>query len=531
MGNEQSASAGGEGAYREGLRHGALHLDGSFVHGTSAATVPEKKDEAEICLSYSDSSEDMESNSDGEDGDGDGDGDGCGDGDGDGDGAPSGSGEGQGREVYGQLYPQPFPAPVSPLRTYGPSHPRGGRGAHVAGANGGGGLFSRDIDLSAHSFFMSGLALQGEGDRDIDGEGSYPSEKGGRLTRSPGSVVNFSTYFGESIDGGDLYVGGGDGDGSGYMHGFGYDHDDEGESSEALELDGDKNNDDRDGYGALSLGWQFGLRQHPNRRNTRSSPIRTIRRSLSLSACTVGEADDEDDRTGALPPPTELDDASKTLPGGEYCFFPFLFLRMSQANSTVDLDAAENLPQHYPLFPSLMSRLLGAQRLYGGSSPALLVSDDNIEEFFRADGDEPTNSSDLRGPSRGGSSVRSYHVVTTAALPWMTGTAVNPLLRAAYLNRAARRDALHAKAVAAMSAAILENDGPMGGDFGRSATGGVTLVVPWLRNVEDRKRLYGEKTYFLTRQDQEIYIRTWIKDTAGMGEEAVPQEDGGIGIM
>lgn len=78
-------------------------------------------------------------------------------------------------------------------------------------------------------------------------------------------------------------------------------------------------------------------------------------------------------------------------------------------------------------------------------------------------------------------------MVTTAALPWMTGTSVNPLLRAAYLTR------------------------------GREP-GKVTLMIPWL-TPEDQTFVLPEGKRFDTREGQEAFIREWL-GKAGMGDEA-----------
>lgn len=80
-------------------------------------------------------------------------------------------------------------------------------------------------------------------------------------------------------------------------------------------------------------------------------------------------------------------------------------------------------------------------------------------------------------------------IVTTAALPWMTGTAVNPLLRAAYLVN------------------------------GREEQGGsVTLMLPWVERMADQERVYGKDSTFKSEEEQEEYIRSWLRDTAGMPE-------------
>ena len=101
-----------------------------------------------------------------------------------------------------------------------------------------------------------------------------------------------------------------------------------------------------------------------------------------------------------------------------------------------------------------------------------------------ADDDEVTYDSDLRRKGR------KFFIVTTASLPWMTGTAINPLLRAAYLKKTL----------------------PAGTE--------VTLVMPWLELEEDRVKLYGPTHKFEKPSDQEAHVRDWLRNEADLPEEA-----------
>ena len=80
---------------------------------------------------------------------------------------------------------------------------------------------------------------------------------------------------------------------------------------------------------------------------------------------------------------------------------------------------------------------------------------------------------------------RDYHIaiVTTAALPWMTGTAVNPLLRAANLAKAGRR---------------------------------VTLMMPWLHPLE-QAMIFPAGVRFDTPAEQQRHILEWLRRRAGLG--------------
>lgn len=105
-----------------------------------------------------------------------------------------------------------------------------------------------------------------------------------------------------------------------------------------------------------------------------------------------------------------------------------------------------------------------------------------VGEEVAEDLDVITAASDLSNPKR------IIWVVTTAALPWMTGTAVNPLLRALYLTR------------------------------GRPKYY-VTLMIPWLKDENSRIKLYGKDKAFADSSEQEKWIREFCRTRANCQEE------------
>jgi len=114
------------------------------------------------------------------------------------------------------------------------------------------------------------------------------------------------------------------------------------------------------------------------------------------------------------------------------------------------------------------------------------------------DDDRITQQSDLTRPGR------YVHIVTTAALPWMTGTSVNPLLRAAYMHE--RLEAIN-------------HGSPSNITRSNNSSSYVTLVIPWLELPEDQRKVYNGRV-FDSKDEQEIYVRKWLAESAKMPDAA-----------
>jgi hypothetical protein len=101
---------------------------------------------------------------------------------------------------------------------------------------------------------------------------------------------------------------------------------------------------------------------------------------------------------------------------------------------------------------------------------------DSKVESTTVGGTEIVPASDLRG------SDRRIWIITTACLPWLTGTSVNPLLRAAYLAK----------------------DRP---------DGMITLMVPWLQK-EDQDIAFPPGIRFNSPDEQREYVQKWLVEDA-----------------
>ena len=129
--------------------------------------------------------------------------------------------------------------------------------------------------------------------------------------------------------------------------------------------------------------------------------------------------------------------------------------------------------------------------------------------------DEPMPFSDLSDPSR------NIWIVTTASLPWRTGTAVNPFLRALYLVKRRLNLGLYDEEEKTYPSGDKVNNGCKAKEDKK--VGKVTLVIPWLVDKAHSDKLFGPDIVTETgdagKQQQIDWIKKYADEKCGMAEE------------
>jgi len=184
-----------------------------------------------------------------------------------------------------------------------------------------------------------------------------------------------------------------------------------------------------------------------------------------------------------------------------------------EANDVDDIFEGEEEPWSFQMFISVISGLIGSLlsatafsrqrevskgRVNGKSLPkvslsngarivqqlggSLLDAEARSPLFSLGPVPDCTEASDLRR------SDRHITIITTAALPWLTGTAVNPLLRALSLAQSGRP---------------------------------VVLVLPWLEE-EDQLKVFPNQQTFDNSEAQEEAIEKWCRERAKIDPAKLP---------